>query len=340
MKLHIENIGKLKNADVILDGITVIAGKNNTGKSTVGKTLYCIFNSLYNIDEKIELDRKEYIADAVLSSLGINIPFGFLANNYKQHVTIFDNLVNEIKSNNLDTIRQLLLKINSLFRENFEVLSDYDDVIDNEIVENIINRVQEAITISDQDFYNKICIRVFNGEFSNQIVNFNAKTGKAILKIKDKDISIELDNKNINANFFIKINKDIIYIDNPFVINNISNYFVLNYVYRADWSSYTENLIYKLNYSKNIKNYTSEIITQNKLEHILKLLSDIGIGNLADEPTDFGTKYFKYKEENSDNKIEISNISAGIKTFIILKTLILNGQIADKGCIILDEPEY
>ena len=39
MKLHIENIGKLKNADVILDGITVIAGKNNTGKSTVGKTL-------------------------------------------------------------------------------------------------------------------------------------------------------------------------------------------------------------------------------------------------------------------------------------------------------------
>ena len=339
MKLHIENIGKLKNADVILDGITVIAGKNNTGKSTVGKTLYCIFNSLYNIDEKIELDRKEYIADAVLSSLGINIPFGFLANNYKQHVTIFDNLVNEIKSNNLDTIRQLLLKINSLFRENFEVLSDYDDVIDNEIVENIINRVQEAITISDQDFYNKICIRVFNGEFSNQIVNFNAKTGKAILKIKDKDISIELDNKNINANFFIKINKDIIYIDNPFVINNISNYFVLNYVYRADWCSYTENLIYKLNYSKNIKNYTSEIITQNKLEHILKLLSDIGIGNLADEPTDFGTKYFKYKEENSDNKIEISNISAGIKTFIILKTLILNGQIADKGCIILDEPE-
>lgn len=54
MKLHIENIGKLKSADVTLDGITVIAGKNNTGKSTVGKTLYCIFNSLYNIDEKIE----------------------------------------------------------------------------------------------------------------------------------------------------------------------------------------------------------------------------------------------------------------------------------------------
>lgn len=339
MKLHIENIGKLKSADVTLDGITVIAGQNNTGKSTVGKTLYCIFNSLYNIDEKIERDRKEYIADAVLYSLGIKISSLLYTKKYKQLTILLDNIVNEIKSNNLDTIRQLLLKINSLFRENFEVLSDYDDVIDNEIVENIINRVQEAITISDQDFYNKICIRVFNGEFSNQIVNFNAKTGKAILKIKDKDISIELDNKNINANFFIKINKDIIYIDNPFVINNISNYFVLNYVYRADWSSYTENLIYKLNYSKNIKNYTSEIITQNKLEHILKLLSDIGIGNLADEPTDFGTKYFKYKEENSDNKIEISNISAGIKTFLILKTLILNGHIAEKGCIVLDEPE-
>ena len=332
MKLHIENIGKLKSADVTLDGITVIAGKNNTGKSTVGKTLYCIFNSLYNIDEKIERDRKEYIADAVLYSLGIKISSLLYTKKYKQLTILLDNIVNEIKNNHFDAVGKLLFNITSLYRDKPEDMLDYDDVIDNEIVENVINRVKEAIAISDKDFYNLIANKVFNSEFSNQIINFNAETGRAILNIQQKDIIIEIGNKSVKSNSFMKLHSDIIYIESPFILDNI------NYLYSQDILPYRYDTVYKLAYN-NIQNMTSEIITQNKLEHILKLLSDIGIGNLADEPTDFGTKYFKYKEENSDNKIEISNISAGIKTFIILKTLILNGQIADKGCIILDEPE-
>ena len=44
MKLRIQNFAKIKEADIILDGITVIAGNNNTGKSTVGK----ILDSMYN----------------------------------------------------------------------------------------------------------------------------------------------------------------------------------------------------------------------------------------------------------------------------------------------------
>ena len=36
MRLHIENIAKFEMADIDIDGITVIAGSNNTGKSTIG----------------------------------------------------------------------------------------------------------------------------------------------------------------------------------------------------------------------------------------------------------------------------------------------------------------
>jgi len=52
MKLTINNIGKLRNAEVVIDGITVITGENNTGKSTVGKILWSIFDSFYNIKFK------------------------------------------------------------------------------------------------------------------------------------------------------------------------------------------------------------------------------------------------------------------------------------------------
>ena len=43
MKLVLKNIGKVQNATVEINGITVIAGENDTGKSTVGKALFSVF---------------------------------------------------------------------------------------------------------------------------------------------------------------------------------------------------------------------------------------------------------------------------------------------------------
>ena len=40
MELQLKNIGMIKEANVKIDGLTVIAGENDTGKSTVGKALF------------------------------------------------------------------------------------------------------------------------------------------------------------------------------------------------------------------------------------------------------------------------------------------------------------
>ena len=50
MRLEIQHFSKIKQASIKLDGITVIAGENNTGKSTVGKILSCMFNFMYKVD--------------------------------------------------------------------------------------------------------------------------------------------------------------------------------------------------------------------------------------------------------------------------------------------------
>ena len=65
MKLCLKNIGKIKSACVDINGITVIAGNNDTGKSTIGKALFAIFNSLYRSDEKIVTDRADSINNLV-----------------------------------------------------------------------------------------------------------------------------------------------------------------------------------------------------------------------------------------------------------------------------------
>ena len=61
MKLSLKNFGKIEKASVEMDGITVIAGENNTGKSTVGKALYCLFHAFYNMNDTLDREREKLI---------------------------------------------------------------------------------------------------------------------------------------------------------------------------------------------------------------------------------------------------------------------------------------
>ena len=53
MEVFVKNIAKIREATIELNGITVIAGENNTGKSTIGKILYSVFLSMNNIKTKV-----------------------------------------------------------------------------------------------------------------------------------------------------------------------------------------------------------------------------------------------------------------------------------------------
>ena len=63
MELKVRNFAKIAEADIIIDGITVIAGNNNTGNSTIGKILDVIFNTTNNISVKMNKARIDSLND-------------------------------------------------------------------------------------------------------------------------------------------------------------------------------------------------------------------------------------------------------------------------------------
>ena len=65
MYLKLRNIGKITEADIELTGMTVIAGENNTGKSTVSKALFSAFNSLYKYEDEIYKARYQTVNRAI-----------------------------------------------------------------------------------------------------------------------------------------------------------------------------------------------------------------------------------------------------------------------------------
>ena len=65
MKVILENIAQIEKNEIVLDGITVIAGENSTGKSTIGKAIYSVYASLYQNDQKIDSYIYKSIRDAL-----------------------------------------------------------------------------------------------------------------------------------------------------------------------------------------------------------------------------------------------------------------------------------
>ncbi len=64
MRIKLTNIGMLESADVKLDGLTVIAGENDTGKSTVGKMLFGLLRLPHKtLEIKIDNEKINRIPD-------------------------------------------------------------------------------------------------------------------------------------------------------------------------------------------------------------------------------------------------------------------------------------
>ena len=69
MDFKLKDLGKIKKADIKLDGITVICGDNNTGKSTIGKSLFSFYNALYDYKTKISMQKDSRFKNFILSNI-------------------------------------------------------------------------------------------------------------------------------------------------------------------------------------------------------------------------------------------------------------------------------
>lgn len=78
MELRIRNVNKIKSADIQLNGLTVIVGENDSGKSTVGRILFSAIKALVNTKASSDKTRDDLLRKHVqsfyrrLASVGIS----------------------------------------------------------------------------------------------------------------------------------------------------------------------------------------------------------------------------------------------------------------------------
>ncbi len=332
MKLNISNFAKIDNADIIIDGITVIAGENNTGKSTIGKILFSIFNSLYDINEQIQGQRISEINanNRKIIQNHINVQMDFKT--YRQYTLYVERYVNNIIFNN-ETFNkdEIAAELNEQFKEkNNSIFDDYDIMLE-EIADNIIR----VMNISNDVIRKEIISRYFNSVFNRQINSLSSDRDINLadidLQIKDKHNKLSFSNNECN-DFLGEINilHKAVYIDNQFIIDELSKYQDLNII--------NETLKALLLNKKNdiFDGVIGAVMAKEKINDIMILLRKVVDGDITNDQM---TGEFYLQLNGYNEPVALSNLSTGMKSFVILKMLLEKGSLSEKDVVILDEPE-
>lgn len=321
MRITIDNIGKIKHADIDISSVTVICGTNGTGKSTIAKSLFSSFNSLSNISSKVE---KEY--NNSLASLACNkvSPFD-KSKEFAEKV-----IVN--KSNN---------------KKVYDLASEY--INNNEDYNSFINGYLEIMDIKSDKISEKLINRVFSSEFNNQINNiYSDDNGIIKLHVKDNTSEFVVNNNSVEVKNLAELYSEAIYIDDFKCIENVQNeHYTYKYVNNKKMQLFKKILLenragldHESHLCSKLENLTensviNEIINNNRFKKIFDKIFENCPGKII---INKDLKY-AYHLDGTDKSLDMKNVAEGMKNFLLMKLLIENSTLLENGVLILDEPE-
>lgn len=333
MELQLRNIGIIKKADIVLDKLTLIAGENDTGKSTVGKALYSIVAGLNNSETYYDI----YINNNILSILDdikrILDNETINTNDIYMKYNLLDSLLDDIKDinrNNKDDV------IFNLKRYNL-----YDCISKN--IDELLNVKYNSISENKKKYFSIEMQK--NSEFGNQMSSFySEKSSISILYNNNKIIDFQINNNKIDTNIPIGniYAKDITYVETPFIFYVMDNYSDGFNIFRK---RYIRNIIKAKNH---IHDLFEKITLQNNIDETylnidntitnIKFFSNYIRKNIGGY-IEYNNEKRKFLFTKENNEIELSNTAVGIKSFAIIDLLLTALVFYDKHILILDEPE-
>lgn len=350
MRLEISNYAKIGYADLKFDGITVIAGQNNTGKTTVGKILFSMFNSLYDLDHRVDDLRASEIENLCKSYMAY-IFYTKVKHIDRNGVSISDAVEYGNDVFNESMIKGLSnyiydMKPQDFTEDNFlTMLEKYGmdcgiklNQLDLAVLLDVLFEKLSRVVKSDRKkIANEMIFNFFKANFASQIqpLNNTEQEAKVVLTIKNHPIEIRFASDTIQMECNVNIMHEAYFIDDPFVIDRLCRPFIELTKEEDKFTSPKEFLINKLLTYKNNNNSVFETLyVKEKLQGIMKLINGIVPGMISSNDSKWTLSSPYYQQP-----VDFYNLSAGLKSFVLLKMLLEKGELKEKDILILDEPE-
>ena len=348
MNLELKNIGLIKNAKLALNGISLIAAENNTGKSTIGKSLFDLIFSTNNFKTKFLEDLKRRFSDT-FSMYEILASGNKEGDNFRNiRKRFFDTLYNQLSNENIviKDFENIFLEMENIIKKiekrdkarvlNFKSLFKNEESLSIEKLRNVLDYKKIIKSVFEESF---------NEEFESGISNVFLEKKESFIAFKDDNNAlIEVTFKDDKVNDFdfkseIIRKYNVIYIESPVLLDYIENIISSKNMNFLDIEIQSNNKV-----NPKLSTLYDFITSKRKFDNILgkkssyeKILENIKREISGDMEYDKKLKKLLYKKNGKE--FDIKNIATGIKSFGILELLLKNERLDEKTILIIDEPE-
>ena len=325
MNLEIKNFGKIKEANIDLEGLTVITGQNDTGKSTIGKVLFWIINGINTYTSRSEELLKRFYENNLSSIL----PY-LARKNYqipKELEQFTDNsLTNKPKSLSFLEIKQATEEAIAFIKES--------NLLQDNAVKKYYDQIQNFIDINDDG---KLALILFfdNSDIFKDNLN-NSVNVETVAKIdlyltKENIFSLQTTKEgkfgqiNFKRDKFKILWSNIDFIETPLMLDAINR--EINS--KELWSDK------KIWERKFFKKYKEKLIIKDNSDSFDTFNSLLKANIIIDK----NTGKLLFKKNNNSKELDMLNIATGAKSFILLDILKKVGNFETNSITIFDEPE-
>lgn len=326
MELKVKNIGRVEKADIQLQGITIVAGENVTGKSTLSKSLYAILEMFYNQQQRAEMQRRR--------SENILIRNWFYHGRMPIRLSV--SQLREILYQTKDDVSEFVDEIWK-FRQYADY--DYHDNLDSSY-DKIKAEAQEFLKayndILDKPlgYYVKYASQLILDDVFKKQINCLKGNETGFIEIMTDDgterISV-VDNKLIDMTntLFESASVKPIYITTADLMGNVNDTIQTRFLPNTQLTQF-------LKIEREQNGLTAE--EYQKLEEQKQIFEQI-FNQVLEGEIYTDDNQLAYRDNWCEEKIDLQNVASGMKIFLILKRLIHNGVFLNRICLIIDEPE-
>lgn len=324
IEISIKGLRAIKNADIALNGITVLSGVNSSGKSTISRLLYYTFKYANEFEKVVNEHFSNQIDE--LSDLAYRI-------------------VVELPQDDNDDLKQLyrIYKTNNTWQQRYDtmvaIFQKGKEILLSSENPNIQQYQQRYVQILKNILETKDIIDL--GELFDKAVNFIQQISK----------KAETANVERNYNYFIKYLEEKIgeSLDNvkiteyglPLLGKQVKNVPIMEYIQRVAYIDtpvlvgVKEGFI-PVDYWDDLETLLQRPVKKKNHLNYINITEQIRGEALYDESSLIS--YLKYKR-NDGKVFNLFESATGIKSFSILQILLNNAFIDKNTLLIIDEPE-
>lgn len=376
MELKLKNVGIIAEAGIKLNGLTVVTGANNSGKTTLGRALYALVSAVENLQRNAVLDKLAY-AQLTIDNLLSDFAFDWPVLLNKMDVSgstegissiveigvFVDHVIDWVSVVEKDSFEQNIRTRSLSFRYKDRIDKDRAEKLYQEFIkqrENIVDNLKSLRNAILKDpelveYANKRIAKKFNVEFFGQIAPLAVQTAgfsECVLSNNDHIFfDVTFGKVTDRKRYYSSLSpfSRAFFIDDGAVIDELTD--------KKESDDRLGGRVPRFRYSRlgaNSMDFLESFSVGGHKDDLVRnlLVRQTTItGELAVEEQNavimeeihkavaFGIEWTDGRFVSSDLKIDLRNLAQGSKAFLIIKLLLENGCLRKDSVLVLDEPE-